>query len=380
MSQAESLEHLWPVLRDADVSFFLSCVATALAFYEHLITIRLEVQQVWKRDASGATLLIVMTRYLMLLNRIFAIISLYPVRELGVSLLPPYPSIRREFTDCFAQSTVLWLQTITASALMTVLAAIGAIRVYALWNRDIRLLVVVFLTGILPAFANLFFRGASSAYVVPIRFYTCQSAPTAMTAQTYKTCARPVVALATRVVAIFSDGLVVILTFKKTFKVYTITRRIRLRGDYSSLILRDGAVYFLAICMLNLAAIVFITMTGTNLLNDLIVTLSAIMMARFLLNLRDHRARLEDASFDLGSTTKLTSSTARTSLRFQPGMLDTMGGSLGMGSRGDGMDGDDVEDEDEEMDGDGSEEETCVDSLEDLRELKKVPYGAGQWA
>ncbi|KAI0641336.1 hypothetical protein C8Q79DRAFT_919499 [Trametes meyenii] len=355
MSQAESLAHLWPVLRDADVSFFLSCVATALTFYEHLITIRLEVQQVWNRDASGATLLIVMTRYLLLLNRIFAIISLYPVQDLGVSLLPSsHYHLHCEFL------------------LITLHRAIGAIRVYALWNRDIRLLVVVFLTGIFPAFANLFFRGASSAYVVPVRFYTCQSAPTAMTAQTYRTC---VVALATRAIAIFSDGFVVALTFKKTFRVYTLTRRIRFRADYSSLILRDGG----AVCVLNLAAIVFITMTGTNLLNDLIVTLSAIMMARFLLNLRDHRARLEDASFDLGSTTKLASSTARTSLRFQPGVLDTMGGSLGVDSRGgDGTDGDDLEDEDEIED--GSEDDTCVDSVEDLRELKKVPYGAGQWA
>lgn len=34
-------------------------------------------------------------------------------------------------------------------------AAIGAIRVYALWNRDYRLLVIIMLTGILPAIANL---------------------------------------------------------------------------------------------------------------------------------------------------------------------------------------------------------------------------------
>lgn len=57
----------------------------ALALYEHLITIRLEAQQIWKRDPSGATMLFIMTRYFMLLSRIFVILGFYPIRDPAVS-------------------------------------------------------------------------------------------------------------------------------------------------------------------------------------------------------------------------------------------------------------------------------------------------------
>lgn len=50
----------------------------------------------------------------------------------------------------------------------------------------------------------------------------------------------PVVSIATRIISIFSDGLVVALTWKKTFRIYALTRNAKLHADYSVLILRDG--------------------------------------------------------------------------------------------------------------------------------------------
>ncbi|KAL1948815.1 hypothetical protein VTO73DRAFT_10621 [Trametes versicolor] len=326
MPEEDSLAHLWPVLHDADVSFFISCAATTLALYEHLITIRLEVQQIWKRDTSGATMLFIMTRYFMLLSRIFVILGFYPIRDPAA---------------------------ITTSVLIIVLSAIGAIRVYALWNRDYRLLIIIMLTGVLPAIANLFFRSASSAYIVPTKFYSCQSAPTAMTAQTYKACASASVFVP--LYALMHPQFVA-LTWKKTFRIYALTRNAKLHADYSVLILRDGTVYFLTICVLNLVAIVYITTTGTNLLNDLIVTLSAILMARFLLNLRDQRAHLEDKAWPVDSSPSMLTlafSASPSTIRFRPGgVLDTMGGTISMGSREDDMDGD------ADLEGEESDEET----------------------
>lgn len=50
----------------------------------------------------------------------------------------------------------------------------------------------------------------------------------------------PTVSIAMRVISIFSDGLVVALTWKKTFRIYALTRNAKLHADYSVLILRDG--------------------------------------------------------------------------------------------------------------------------------------------
>lgn len=85
-------------------------------------------------------------------------------------------------------------------------SATAGVRVYALWNRDIRMFCIVLLSGMFPAFTNFvslylgtswvsirtrcvqFFRGASAAYIIPTNLYSCQSAPWAMSASLYKEC------------------------------------------------------------------------------------------------------------------------------------------------------------------------------------------------
>ncbi len=39
------------------------------------------MQQVWKREVSGATVLFILTRYMTLLNRLFVAISLSPIHS-----------------------------------------------------------------------------------------------------------------------------------------------------------------------------------------------------------------------------------------------------------------------------------------------------------
>ena len=51
--------------------------------------------------------------------------------------------------------------------------------------------------------------------------------------------------IVTRVISIFSDGLVVVLTWLKTYRVFVLTRAVEFRTNYSMLILRDGTLYFL---------------------------------------------------------------------------------------------------------------------------------------
>ena len=58
---------------------------------------------------------------------------------------------------------------------------------------------------------------------------------------------RGAVSVATRVIAILSDGLVVVLTWMKTYRVHVLTRGVDFRTNYSTLILRDGTVYFLSV-------------------------------------------------------------------------------------------------------------------------------------
>lgn len=56
----------------------------ALVLYEHAITLGTEVQQIWSRRLSGATVLFIMTRYLIFLDQILVMISLSAIRTLEV--------------------------------------------------------------------------------------------------------------------------------------------------------------------------------------------------------------------------------------------------------------------------------------------------------
>ena len=48
-------------------------------------------------------------------------------------------------------------------------------------------------------------------------------------------------------IAILSDGLVVVLTWMKTYRVHVLTRGVDFRTNYSTLILRAGTGYVLSV-------------------------------------------------------------------------------------------------------------------------------------
>ncbi|KAI0760553.1 hypothetical protein C8Q74DRAFT_1207827, partial [Fomes fomentarius] len=322
----------------------------ALVLYEHAITLGTEVQQIWRRHLSGATVLFIMTRYLILLDQILVMISLSSIRSLEVG-------------HC---RTLTWLHAVTTSILIVVMSAVAAVRVYALWNRDLRLFALVMATGVLPALANLYFRSASTVYIIPTKLFSCQAAPTAMSAGAYTS-----LSIATRIVSIFSDGLVVVLTWVKTYRVFVLTRKIKLRTNYSTLILRDGTLYFLAVCVLNLIAIVYVMNIGANLLNDMIVNLSALLMARFLLNLRDQRHQNEDLSLPLTAYTDslYPSKPSLSSVRFSPALVDSMGGLVG----------DEDEDDDEEGGDDQVDKKTTTENFEVISYGPRRPDSEEVW-
>ena len=78
---------------------------------------------------------------------------------------------------------------------------------------------------------------AMSASAYKAREYSVQSVASL---KLYLTLDAFAVLIATRAVSIFSDGLVVALTWVKTYRVFVLTRQVSFRTNYSALILRDG--------------------------------------------------------------------------------------------------------------------------------------------
>ncbi|PIL23129.1 hypothetical protein GSI_14438 [Ganoderma sinense ZZ0214-1] len=228
-----------------------------------------------------------------------------------------------------------WLHAITTSLLMVVMSAIAAVRTFALWNRDWRVLAVIMIPGLFPAFANLYFRSASAVLLVPSSLFACQTMPTGMSALAYKN-----LSVVARVVSIFGDGMVVVLTWLKTYRVSVVTKGVASRISVSTVILRDGTLYFIVICILNVVAIVYVVRTGSNLLRDIIVSLSSILMSRFLLNLRRHHARRAEWQFVTAAPEDGMLSYSFPRLTFPSNRSDSMGWSM-IGDYGDPHDAND---------------------------------------
>ncbi|THG96397.1 hypothetical protein EW026_g5432 [Hermanssonia centrifuga] len=97
--------------------------------------------------------------------------------------------------------------------------------------------------------------------------------------------------LSVRLSMIAADILVLVLTWMKTYRNYKEATRVGLQAKVSSLLLRDGTTYFIALLLMNIAQVVLKTLPslgGDSPIGiSVISTLNPILISRFLLNLRE---------------------------------------------------------------------------------------------
>ncbi|EKM51647.1 uncharacterized protein PHACADRAFT_199151 [Phanerochaete carnosa HHB-10118-sp] len=85
------------------------------------------------------------------------------------------------------------------------------------------------------------------------------------------------------------DVIVVVSTLVKTFQQWRESRRLKLKLSASSLLLRDGTVYFILLLALNVAQILTAETPATTLTasaTQFITTMPSVLISRFILNLR----------------------------------------------------------------------------------------------
>ncbi|TCD60743.1 hypothetical protein EIP91_009611 [Steccherinum ochraceum] len=102
--------------------------------------------------------------------------------------------------------------------------------------------------------------------------------------------------------AIASDTLVIVLTWVKTFGLRRVAARLHLRGSLSSILLRDGTVYFAIILALN--AVQLATEESNVIWNPVpifIDVFTTILISRFILNLRQVFDHSQNPNQDLST-------------------------------------------------------------------------------
>ncbi|KAH9829103.1 uncharacterized protein C8Q71DRAFT_863546 [Rhodofomes roseus] len=156
-----------------------------------------------------------------------------------------------------------------------------------------------------------------------------------------------------------ADALVFIVTWRRTYHVARLSRQANVQASLSTLLLRDGVVYFASLFILNCICIATYFSTSTG-MTYITVSLSSIILSRMLLNLREASLRADghgaSTSFNLRASKIGTIDFARA--------VDAFGASWNEDEDADIDEGELVDDEGLEIEMTGSETEEIGESAE----------------
>ncbi|KAJ3552359.1 hypothetical protein NM688_g4189 [Phlebia brevispora] len=261
-SSSEAAELIAALEADFTDTYILTATA-ALVVFEHMITLNQEITTIWKRKFTSGTVLFLLNRYALV---VYITISIAPTSEHVYDRLADSES-RRDNPTHSSRSILRH----------TYLRAVGSQAVV--------------------------FRPSGGGEP---------------SADCY-----PDLGLATRVALILGDVLVLVLTWAKTYKTKREAASLNMHLPLSTLLLRDGTVYFVTLLSMNILQILVESVPALVIIaysNDFWNIITGILVSRFILNLRQlDRGR--------GSSTFANSAQMSTA-RFQA-QLDAFAGNMG---------------------------------------------------
>jgi len=267
---ADTLRHLYPK------SVLESIVAgITLLFYDHALTFGAEVQLVWKAPFSIAKVLFLLARYITPVTSIIALVApLHPALDLQKSCKVGLALAEASF----------YIASMTSDLLLI-------IRVYAIWQQSMRVLLPLIMLFIATYTVNLV---AVTQYRVVIN----------ENGDPYGSCfdsQAPGILIGGFAVAPVLDSAIFTLTVAKALQHW---RTHQIRTPLLTVFYRDGLAYYLLFPALQIVQLVGVGAESTNLYLYLKRSLNVVLITRMFLNLRSVRTH-EDWS-------------AATSLRFRP--------------------------------------------------------------
>ncbi|KAI0375732.1 hypothetical protein BV20DRAFT_1048009 [Pilatotrama ljubarskyi] len=248
--------------------------AFALIFYEYIITFDREVSLVWGRKFTAATVLFLLNRYLALLKYPIYIVNTYQISDEGYA-----SNVISKILEVLPY--FVWL-------------SFSVLRVYAICGHSWRFGLLVALPGLFPLASNITYDanypepiGCLWVSNMPHNVYNARMLPVPPPFRDSYQADRRIVLISTRTSVILTDVLVLSITWWRTYGIRKAAVEANIRMSLSTLILRDGTIYFLVLMILNTFHIAF-SLTGrftwTITLEE---PLTTILVSRFLLNLRE---------------------------------------------------------------------------------------------
>ncbi|KZT01136.1 uncharacterized protein LAESUDRAFT_816054 [Laetiporus sulphureus 93-53] len=230
------------MLQELYASSYCFLAATALIFFEYIVTFSEEVRVIW-----GARFTTFRTE-----SRLVAYST--EVSSDGRTVTCSAQSI-----GCRSCEAVNVLENVSIIVLEAVTASFSAFRTYAISGHQIVPALLVLLLGLAPVGDNIFANtGYSYSFVTYVgRYPVCNSNQRESVAIQKKT-DPPLhrLVIFDRICAAVSDLIVVLVTWFKTAGLAMEVRKLRLRGSIATVLMRDGTLYFMALLLLNVLEIV----------------------------------------------------------------------------------------------------------------------------
>lgn len=269
------------------LSYRLRYISSTLIAYYMILTLADDVRLMWGRK-SISTILYFVNRLVMLGT---------------VVMNAPLPT--NTLLSC---DSVQLVDKIVALVAMTVLAVVAALRALAVSKRNWYITLPILALGLVPVGTNIF-GAVATTYAIVLPFGCVGTTHT--TSGIYIAAS-----IATRVSVIISDFCVIASIWHYTHRGIKIQTQIQ-RGGWTSrsslqiIMLRDGALYFLTISAINVAALLVDTIEEIDVnIGALLNALSSILVSQFLMHLREAADR---STGELGTRSSFRSDSTRDS-------------------------------------------------------------------
>ncbi|TDL23162.1 hypothetical protein BD410DRAFT_839074 [Rickenella mellea] len=265
-------------------------IATSfLLAYDIILTLDVEISQIWKQKFTGATVLYLVMRYIYPISQIMELIFLaYPLNDLVSccsTLLALTDDMHRRRTKDILETFVITLAVIL----------IFTIRTWAIFQRSWIVLIFVGLFGAAKVAANIVDLAVTESYGTLVLSCGFNSGNLFDPTQTALCHVEVIICFpvnkASGYLSLAFDNVIFWLTFYKTIRVVRQMRKLGMTKSITYWILRDGIMYYLGRMMLlvfdlvtlNVTSSPFVLFVFTGTLNN---ALSNIMINRMILGLR----------------------------------------------------------------------------------------------
>ncbi|KAI0074320.1 hypothetical protein K474DRAFT_1774105 [Panus rudis PR-1116 ss-1] len=242
---------------------FCILASSVLLFYDCILTFPTEVQRIWKRKFSGATIIYVLTRYAAVVERVVLTVSLFlQATEDKVRACFSHLSIQlmRRFAQFICVAILRLDDTLTDLSYATAggFIALRLLGIYGSWTPTI--IVGVFWVTRIARTLAIQITYTPIAFGPPL--FGCGAAFGLEDTTLFA------VAATTNSLVLASDAILLVLTWAKTLQTWRTSRGVNTGAPLASLLLRDGTVYFGIIFVFQVLAIVSSQVSSSFILWD----------------------------------------------------------------------------------------------------------------